>query len=92
MDKHTVYDEFGLINDSIGKKKYREESKQPEKYSQVGEVRVVSSNNPWKKESQPSNEQKFGDSGYYEISKLKEREQTAIHVKSSLEVINLDNI
>ena len=36
LDKHTVYDEFGLINDSIGKKKYREESKQPEKYSQVG--------------------------------------------------------
>lgn len=23
MDKFTVYDEFGLINDSIGKKKYR---------------------------------------------------------------------
>jgi hypothetical protein len=27
MDKHTVYDEFGLINDSIGKKKYRDEIK-----------------------------------------------------------------
>ena len=24
IDKHTVYDEFGLINESIGKKKYRE--------------------------------------------------------------------
>ena len=23
MDKFTVYDEFGIINDSIGKKKYR---------------------------------------------------------------------
>ena len=23
IDKHTVYDEFGLINESIGKKKYR---------------------------------------------------------------------
>ena len=29
MDKHTVYDEFGIINDSIGKKKYREGPKEP---------------------------------------------------------------
>jgi hypothetical protein len=32
------------------------------------------------------------DPNYYEISKLKEREQTAVHMKSSLEVINLENI
>ena len=28
----------------------------------------------------------------YEMSNLKSREQTAVHMKSSLEVINLDNI
>jgi len=27
IDKMTVYDEFGLVNDSIGKKKYRDNVK-----------------------------------------------------------------
>lgn len=52
----------------------------------------LSQNNPWKKENQSVAQNNFVDPNYYEISKAKEREQTAAHVKSSLEVINLENI
>ena len=52
----------------------------------------MSEGNPWKREVGDVSQNNFVNPNYYEISKLKEREQTAVHVKSSLQVINLDNI
>lgn len=52
----TVYDQFGIINDSIGKKKYRDDknnldmTRQPEKPTTFdSSIRPLSGGNPWKK-------------------------------------------
>ena len=53
---------------------------------------MFSNDNPWKKERKEPVSNNFVNPGYYQISNLKDREQVAVHVKSSLEEINLDNI
>lgn len=69
----TVYDEFGLINDSIGKKKYREDKEEVKENPFQSTIKSVNTMNPWAKENKNVSTDNYVNPGYYEISKLKDR-------------------